>query len=151
MKSMTYFKSLIFNFLTVFFVNHVIPGIKIAYYTKLPHIEGEFIFAAILGFLNSLIFPVLHLFKLRPSHFKIGLISFIVSFGSYSIVNLFPLGVKVTTPGSYIWSGLVVWFASYLTNHLEFRQHLREIERELEGREEGDKEKKKSEKKGSSK
>lgn len=129
---MTYFKSLFINFLVVFFVNHVIPGVEIAYYTKLPHIGGELIFAFSLGFINSLIFPVLRLFQFSPSHFKIGLISFIVSFGAYSIVNLLPVGIRVSTAGAYIWSSLVVWFASYLTNHLEFKKYLSDLEDKYE-------------------
>lgn len=124
---MTYFKSLFFNFLTVFFADHIIPGIQISYYTKLPHIEGDLIFAIAVGFLNSLIFPVLRLVT-DPSHFKIGLISFLISFGSYSIVNLLPIGIHLHTAGAYVWCSVVVWIASYLTNHLEYRRYVREQE-----------------------
>ena len=143
---MTYFKSLFINFLTVFFVNHVIPGVEIAYYTKLPHVGGEIIFAAALGFINSLIFPVLRIFQFSPSHFKIVLVSFIVSFGAYSIVNLLPVGVKITTAGAFIWSGLIVWFISYLTNHLEFKQYLHKLELKYEEEMKKEKKPKKKEK-----
>lgn len=125
---MSYFKCLLFNFLCVFFVNHVIPGIDIAYYSKLPEIKGDLIFSFSLGFLNSMIFPVLKWFKLRPSHFKIGLISFILSFFSYSIVNLLPFGIKVTRAGAFVWASLIVWFGSYMTNHLEFKRYQREMD-----------------------
>lgn len=124
---MTYFKSLFFNFLAVFFANHIIPGLKIEYYTKLPHIEGDLIFAFSVGFLNSLIYPIMRLFS-NESHFRIGLASFIISVGSYSIVNLLPIGVHVTTASAFVWCSLVVWFCSYLTNHLELRRYLREKE-----------------------
>ena len=130
---MTYFKSLLFNFLTVFFVNHMIPGVDIIYYTKLPSIEGDIIFAFALGLLNSLIFPVMHFFKFKPSYFKIGFVAFLISFAGYALINLFPLGVNVKTPGAFIWSGLIVWFASYLTNHLELRAyHIRKDMKEKE-------------------
>lgn len=134
---MTYLKSLFLNFLTVFFADHIIPGIQIEYYTKLPHIGGDIIFAASIGFLNSLIFPILRLVT-DPSHFKIGLISFIISFGAYSIVNLLPIGVHLDTAGAYLWCGGVVWFVSYLTNHMEYRRWAREQEfkRQLEEQEE---------------
>ena len=112
---MTYFKSLLFNFLAVFFADHVIPGVDIQYYTKLPNIEGDLIFSFGLGLLNSLIFPALRFFRIKLSHFKIGWISFAISFGGYSIVNLLPVGIKIKTPGAYIWAGLVVWFCSYLS------------------------------------
>ena len=133
---MTYFKSLFFNFLIIFFVNHILPGIEIDYYTKLPEIKGDLIFAFSLGFLNSLIYPALRMFHPRPTHIKIGLISFILSFGAYSIVNLLPLGIHVTKAGAYIWAGLIVWFGSYLTNHLELRhyQRVKELEDEVQKR-----------------
>jgi len=136
---MTYFKSLLINFLAVFFVNHILPGIEIAYYSKLPDIGGDLIFAFGLGFANSLIFPVMRFLHLSPSHFKIGLVSFAVSFIGYSIVNLLPLGIDVSTPGAYVWGGLLVWCVSYFTNHLEFKIYLKQIE---------DTEEKKNKKKG---
>ncbi|NGX28770.1 MAG: hypothetical protein K940chlam1_00957 [Candidatus Anoxychlamydiales bacterium] len=127
---MTYFKSLIINFLTVFFVNHVIPNVEMDYYSKLPHIGGDLIFAFSLGFLNSLIYPAIILFKVKPTHFKVGLASFLISFGGYSIVNILPVGIKITAPGAYIWTSVVVWFVAYLTNHLELKRYIKEKEKE---------------------
>lgn len=127
---MTFFKSLIINFLTVFFVNHVIPEVEIDYYSKLPHIGGDIIFAFSVGLLNSLIYPVIVLFKIKPTHFKVGLTSFFISFGAYSIVNILPVGVKITSAGGFIWTSLVVWFMAYLTNHLELRHYIKEKEKE---------------------
>ncbi len=65
----------------------------------------------------------LRYFKFKPSHFKIGFISFIISFFSYSIINVLPLGIKITTAGAYIWGSLIVWFGSYFTNHLEYKRY----------------------------
>ncbi|MBN1914502.1 MAG: phage holin family protein [Parachlamydiales bacterium] len=121
---MTYFKSLFFNFLTVFFVNHVIPGIDIAYYSKLPDIGGDIIFAFILGFLNSMIVPLCLLLHIRISLFRIGLASFLITFLGYALVNMMPGDIRVATFGAYIWASLVVWFASYFTNYLEYKRHL---------------------------
>lgn len=134
---MTYFKSLLFNFLVVFFVNHVIPGVEIGYYSKLPEIKGDFIFAFSVGFLASLVFPVLKVLPIKPSHFKIGLITFFISFGAYSIVNILPLDIHIAHRGAYIWSSLIVWFCCYLTNHLEYRAYLKDIDRE-EGQNKGE-------------
>lgn len=125
---MSYIKSLIINFLTVFFADHILPGMHIDYYSRLPRIEGDVIFAAALGFLSSLIFPILRIFHLRPSHIKIGLITFALSFFAYSIVNLLPVGVKVESASGYLLCSLVVWLVSYLTNHLEFRQYIKKQE-----------------------
>ena len=140
---MTYFKSLLFNFLAVFFANHIIPGIKIDYYTKLPDIKGDIIFSFILGLILSLIFPVLKIFKLSPSHFKIGFITFLISFGAYSLVNILPVGIHITSAGGFIWCSLIVWFCSYLTNHLEYRKYL--IEMQVEEKEKEHEELKKKE------
>lgn len=124
---MTYFKSLFFNFLAVFFANHIIPGLHIDYYTKLPHIAGDIIFAFSVGFLNSLVYPLMRLFS-SESHFRIGLATFIISIGAYSIVNLLPVGIHVRTASGFVWCSLVVWFCAYLTNHLELRRYLKEKE-----------------------
>ncbi len=110
----------------VFFVNHVIPNIEIYYYSKLPHIGGDLIFAFLVGLLNSLIYPIIVIFKIKPSHFKIALSSFIISFAAYSIVNILPVGVKITAVKAYIWASLIVWFISYLINHLELKRYMKE-------------------------
>lgn len=137
--TMTYFKSLVFNFLGVFFVNHVVPGIMMAEYTKLPHVKGEFIFSFGLGFLLSLVFPVLKWFKLNPTYFKIGLITLLISAIGYAIVNILPLGIKVQTIGAYVWCTVIVWFLGYMTNFFEFRQYLH-CQHEKQLHEEKDKE-----------
>jgi uncharacterized membrane protein YvlD (DUF360 family) len=129
---MSYFKSLLFNFLAVFFVNHVIPGIEIGYYSKLPEVKGDFIFSIAVGFLMSLVFPVLKALPIKPSHFKIGLITFFISFVAYSIVNVLPLDIQIVHKGAYIWCSLIVWFCGYLTNHLEYRAYLKELENKEE-------------------
>ncbi len=138
---MTYFKSLFLNFLTVFFVNHMLAGIEIDYYSKIPEIKGDLIFAFGLGFLNSLVYPLLRLFSPKPTHLKIGILSGLISFGAYSIVNLLPLGIRVTTPGAFIWGGGIVWAVSSLINHLELRYYnmvkkMKEELREKNNREE---------------
>jgi uncharacterized membrane protein YvlD (DUF360 family) len=120
---MTYFKSLFINFLTVFFVNHVMPGITISYHSKLPHIGGELIFAFALGFFNSLVYPVLRVVSKKPSYFKIGISTFVITFGLFAVVNFLPADIKLHTFGAYIWSSLVVWFFAYVTNHMELRRY----------------------------
>ena len=136
---MTYFKSLLINFLTVFFVDHIVPGVEINYYSKLPDIGGDLIFSFALGLINSLIFPIIMLFRIKPTHFKMGIISFFVSFGAYSIVNILPVGVHISTAGAFIWSGAIVWAISYFTNHLEARKHLLHVEAKAKAKEEKEK------------
>ncbi|NGX56004.1 MAG: hypothetical protein K1060chlam5_00238 [Candidatus Anoxychlamydiales bacterium] len=142
---MTYFKSLIINFLTVFFVNHVVPGVEIDYYSKLPEIGGELIFSFSIGFILSLIYPIIILFKIKPTHFKVGLASFLISFIAYSIVNLLPVGIKVTSASAYIWTSLIVWFMGYFTNHIELRRYVKEKERKQKEEEKHNEENKEGE------
>lgn len=123
---MTYFKSLIINFLTVFFVNHVIPDIQINSVSKLPHIGGDLIFAFSLGFIISLIFPFFIIFKIRPTHFKIGVATLILSVGSYLLLSFMPLGIKILSIGAYVWASLIVWFMAYTTSYLEIKSHLKQ-------------------------
>lgn len=129
---MSYLKSLIINFLAVFFINHVIPDVEIDYYSKLPHIGGDIIFSLALGFANSLIYPIIVLFRVKPTHFKVGLSSFFICFGAYSIVNLLPVGIKVTSAVAYIWCAVIIWLISYLTNHLELRRYIKAKEKREE-------------------
>ena len=133
--TITYFRSLVFNFLVVFFVNHVIPGITMAEYTKLPHIKGEFIFSFAMGLLLSLVYPVLHRFHLKPSYFKIGVITLAISVIGYGIVSFLPLGIQVSKFGTYIWCVLIVWFFSYMTNYFPCKQYLSEKKEQEENKE----------------
>lgn len=138
---MTYFKSLFINFLTVFFVNHVMPGVTIDYHTKLPDVGGELIFAIAVGFLNSLVFPVLRIVSNKPSYFKIGISTFVITFVSYAVVNLlFPAAaIRLHTFGAYLWCSLVVWFFAYITNHMELRRYFLKHAKKDEIEEEEDK------------
>ncbi len=119
---MTYFKSLFFNFLAIFFVNHMIPGIDILHPTKLPNIQGDLIFAFSLGLLLSLIFPFFKLFRLHPDLLKIGVASFCISFVSYAVLNFLPVEIKVQSFSGYFWGAFVVFSSSFLTNFLECKR-----------------------------
>lgn len=136
---MTYLKSLLINFLTVFFVNHVVPGIDFIHYTKLPHIEGDIIFSVALGFLNSLVYPLTRLFNIKPTVFSIGILSLVITFVSYAILNLLPISVKVTTFKAYLWCSVIVWLVSFATNYMEHKRqeklagHMKKPDEEKKG------------------
>lgn len=117
---MHYFKSLFFNILAVFFANYLIPGISFSP-TKLPEVRGDLIFAAGVGFLQSLVFPLLKLWINPPFFFKIGVATFIISIASYSLVNFFPLGIHLSFSGAFIWAVVSVWCISFLINFLEYK------------------------------
>lgn len=124
---MVYLKSLLFNFLIVFFVNHLIPGIE-ATSRKLPHIGGDLIFAIALGILNSLIYPTLKLFKQEPTGLRIALICLILNFAAYAVVKITPAGVEVSSVEGYVLAGAIVSISSFLINFFEAKHGIKKME-----------------------
>ncbi len=121
---MNYLKSLVINFLVVFFSDHVLPGIEVVNQTKLPHIGGDLILAISLGLLNSLIYPALRLTRSEPSGLKIALVALILNFTAYGLVKLIPMGVLVTSVDGYILAAAIVAIGSFLTNFFEMKHCL---------------------------
>lgn len=119
---MTYFKSLFFNFLIVFFVNHVMPGIVPGDY-KLPHIGADLIFAFVLGLLNSLIYPILHfILKESTTLAKIALTALIVNLTAYASLKFAPLGISITGFEGFFVAVAIVSCGSILTNYFEMKR-----------------------------
>lgn len=123
---MYYLKSLLFIFFVVFFANHVLPGIDVASQTKLPHVGGDLIFAASLGFVNSLIYPLLKLMQ-KATILKIGTVVLVVNFLAYALLKFFPAGIHLMSFQGYLLAAIVVSLGSFLINFLEmkhYRPHL---------------------------
>lgn len=121
---MYYLKSLFFNFLTVFFANHVLPGIEVVNQTKLPHVGGDLMFAFGLGLVNSLIDPMLSLFR-RASIGSIALLAILMNFVAYALLKLMPIGIHISSIAGYLLAASVVALGSFLTNLLEMRHRTR--------------------------
>lgn len=121
---MYYLKILVINFLTVFFADHILPGLEVTNQTRLPHIGGDLIFAFVLGLLNSLIYPVLKLIHQQGSAMKIALIALILNFAAYAIIKMFPsIGIHVNTVEGYVIVSVVVTLGSFLTNFFEMKRN----------------------------
>lgn len=120
---MNYLKSLVINFLVVFFSDHILPGIQVMDQTKLPHLGGDFILAIALGLLNSLIYPVLKLIRNEPSALKIALVAFILNFTAYGLVKVIPIGISVNTVEGYILVSAIVTIGGFLTNYFEMKRY----------------------------
>ncbi len=120
---MNYFKSLSFNFLIVFFADHILPGINVTNQTRLPHIGGDLIFAVVLGLLNSLIFPVLRLIRQEATALRLALIAIILNFAAYAIIKLIPIGIVVESVEGYVIVAAVVTLGSFFTNYFEMKHH----------------------------
>ena len=119
---MNYLKSLFFNFLTVFFANHILPGIEIVSPTKLPHLGGDLPFAVALGLLNSLIVPILRLVDRRVSFLRIAMIALILNFTAYALLKILPIGIYVSSMEGYLIAALCVSIGSFLTNYFEMNR-----------------------------
>lgn len=120
---MIYLKSLVINFLIIFFANHILPGINVINQTKLPHIGGDLIFAVALGFLNMLIFPVLRLILREVNWIKSAILAIILNFVVYAIVKIVPpIGIKITSVQGYVVASLVVAVGSFITNFYEMKR-----------------------------
>jgi uncharacterized membrane protein YvlD (DUF360 family) len=120
---MNYIKSLFFNFLTVFFADHILPGIEVMDQTKLPHIGGDLLFSIALGFLNSLIFPLLKLIDRHLTATRVAMIALVLNFAAYALLKLLPVGIQVSTVEGYIVAAIVVSCGSFLTNYMEMKHH----------------------------
>lgn len=119
---MNYFKSLFFNFLVVFFANHILPGIAITDQTKLPHVGSDLMISAGLGFLNSLIYPFLKFAKQPITAPRIGVVALALNLVSYLILKFAPLGVMITSIQGYFMGVIFVTLGSFLTNFLQMRR-----------------------------
>ena len=120
---MNYLKSLFFNFLTVFFSNHILPGIDVINQTKLPHLGSDLLFAVILGLLNSLIFPVFKALHRPITISRIILTAIILNFAVYAILKVLPLGIHIASVEGYLLASFVVTLGSILTNFMELKAH----------------------------
>ncbi len=117
---MYYLKTLFFNFLAVFFANHILPGIEVVDPTKLPHLGADLPFAFGLGLLNSLIYPAMKLFNLRVTVLRIAITAVLLNLFVYAIVKFFPIGIDLTLEG-YLYGSIAVSLGSFLINYLELK------------------------------
>lgn len=118
---MYYLKILLSNFLIVFFADYLLPGIEVTKQTKIPHIEGDLLFALVLGFFNSMIFPLLKVMEKGASLSRIALTALILNFAVYGIVTLLPLGIHFANIEGYLIVSAVVTVGGFLTNFFEMK------------------------------
>ncbi len=118
---MNYTKSLFYNFLTIYFANHLLPEIVLLYQTRLPHFGSDLPFAAALGILNSLIYPVCKLISQRVSLLRIAVIALALNFAAYAVIKLIPIGIQTTTIKGYLLVSFVVTIGSFATNYFYMR------------------------------
>ncbi len=121
---MNYIRSLFLNFLAVFFVDRIIPGIEIEYFEQIPNIGADILFSIVVGFLNASIFPFFSLFEMKASKVKLALITLVVSYGAYAIITLIPFGIRAVNFTGFFLGGTLVWAMAFFSNYLEWRHDL---------------------------
>ncbi len=119
---MTYFRSLFINFLAVFLITRIAPGIEIGFYQKVPNLGAALVFSFIVGFLNASVFACLFIFSLAPSRMKIAILTGAISFLGFLIIAILPFGVRVVSPLGMILGGGFTWIVAYLTNYFEWHR-----------------------------
>jgi hypothetical protein len=118
---MKYLKTVFSNFLIVFFANHILPGIEVVDQSKLPHVGGDLSFALGLGFLNTLIYPILRWTGRARCLPHIALAALGLNFLSYAILKVLPIGIHVMSLKGYFVAALGVSIGSFITNFLQMK------------------------------
>lgn len=118
---MHYLKKLFFQFLVVFFAVHILPGIVVVTPTKLPHMGGDLIVSAALGFFNSLIYPAFRVLHRQLSVGRAGALSLLISLVGFGLLKFVKLGVDVESVEGYIFVTLFISCGSTLINYVEMK------------------------------
>ena len=116
---MTYLRSLFINFLIVFFVDRVAPGMEIDSFEQVPNIGADLLFSLIVGFLNASVFPLLFILEMNITLLRMGLMTFVITFVCFLAISIFPFGVRVVSPAGFFVGGSIVWAISFFSNYLE--------------------------------
>jgi uncharacterized membrane protein YvlD (DUF360 family) len=120
---MTFLRSLFLNFLVVFFVDRVIPGIRVVSYEGVPDVINDVIFAGVVAFLNASIYPAFYIFGAKATTLTMGIVAAIVSFGSFFMLLFVQIGVTADSFSGAFFAGLIVFAMSLFTNVLE-KKHM---------------------------
>ena len=118
---MTYLRSFLVNFLFVFFIDRVSPGIEIIYFEQVPDIGADLLFSILAGFLNASVYPFFSLLELPVSKMKIAIITFVITFALFGIISIVPFGVRIVNPAGLFVGGTLVWIVAYISNYLEWK------------------------------
>lgn len=118
---MTYFRSFIINFLFVFFIDRVAPGVQILNYESVPEIGADILFSALVGFCNASVFPILSLSGVKITKLKIAVLTFLISFAAFGIISAVSFGIEVVNPVGFFVGGFFVWIVAFFSNYLEWK------------------------------
>ena len=118
---MTYLRSFFLNFLFVFFIDRISPGIEITYFEEVPDVGADLLFSILVGFFNASVFPFLSIMELKITKLKLALMTCVISFSAFAIIALVHFGVRVVNPAGFFFGGTVVWIVGYFSNYMEWK------------------------------
>jgi len=119
---MTYFRSLFCNFLAVFMVCRLLPGIEVGLYQHVPNIGANLLFSTVLGFCNASVFAALFIFGIRPSIPKIVVSTGLISFVGFYTMAIIPYGVQILSLFAGFVGAVLVWAVAFATNYFEWHR-----------------------------
>ncbi|MBI5272837.1 MAG: phage holin family protein [Chlamydiia bacterium] len=122
---MTYLRSFFLNFLMVFFIDRISPGIEIVYFDQVPNVGADILFSILVGFFNASVFPFLAILELKITKLKLAVMTGVISFAAFTIIAVIPFGVRVVSPLGFFFGSLVIWGVGYFSNYLEWT-HIRD-------------------------
>ena len=119
---MSFIRCLLINFIGIFLINQLAPGIEVGEYERVPNIGADIVFSLILGFLNASVFPLLFILEVGPNPRKIAILTFLLSFAGYIFLAFFSIGIQVVSFSGVLFGGALCWLVGFATNYLEWRR-----------------------------
>lgn len=100
------------NALAVMFVTQLVPGVTV------KDFPTAIIAALVIGLVNALLGPILHLLSLPLTILTLGLFSLVINALLFWLAATIVPGFNVSGFGPAFWGGLVFWVVSWITNSL---------------------------------
>ncbi len=119
---MSFIRSFLINFIAIFLINQLAPGIEVGEYERVPNVGADLVFSLVLGFFNACVFPLLFILEMGPNPRKIAILTFLFSFSGYIFLAFVPMGIQVVSLGGVLFGGIFSWLAGFITNYLEWRR-----------------------------
>lgn len=107
------------NFLAIFFINYLFPGIEVMKRSKWPELQGEIPFALILGGINAFLYPFLKKFDPKLSLLRMAVASVFLNFFAYALLKILPLEIEIQSWMGYL---LIASTASIISFATQFFQ-----------------------------
>jgi hypothetical protein len=103
----------------VFFANYLLPGVEVTDQTKIPHFGGDLPFAAGLGLLNAIVYPI---FKRALS--RLAMATIILNFVAYGVIKFLPLGIDMVNFLGYLTACVVVSAGCFIIHFFASRNEV---------------------------